>query len=348
VPFSKTFAQLESVANIPSTNNRLLVFNCHEAWVYQLRLLQKPLDIIIDLPGRHTRGWDESMRPVPPNSRFVTLDEVFSARETYDCVIAHNLTDLLDVKGLPGPRLLVIHLTLDGMFLEQGAKTDPGEFRGAVSQYMEQSRVHAVAVSQLKGKSWGFTLDIVPLTADPTDYLPWSGDIAAGLRISNFLRRRARTLLWDFHQRAFASLPVTLVGHNPELHGVYPSKDWADLKQILSRHRFFIHTADPHLEDGYNIATLEAMAAGLPVLGNRHPTSPIEHGVSGFLSDDPAELHKYAKLLLNDHELARRMGRAAQETVTRKFSGETFRTGFLCSIAAAQSLWCQPAHTCAV
>ena len=89
---------------------------------------------------------------------------------------------------------------------------------------------------------------------------------------------------------------------------VHPADDWDHLKQIFSQHRFYIHTADPRLEDGCNMATLEAMAAGLPVLGNRHPTSPVEHGVSGWLSDDPVELRAYALRLLDDHDLARRMG----------------------------------------
>jgi glycosyltransferase involved in cell wall biosynthesis len=329
-------------------NDRLLVFNCHEAWVYQLRLLGKPLDIITELPGRHTRDWDKSMRPVPPNSRFVTLPEVLAARESYNCIIAHNLTDLLDIKSLPGPRLLVIHLTLDGMFLEQHAKSDPAEFRRTVARYAEQSRTHVVAVSPLKGISWGFANDIVRLTADSADYLPWSGELAAGLRISNFVMRRAQTLLWDFHCKTFDGIPVTLIGHNPELLGVAPSRDWSDLKQILSRHRFFVHTAAPTLEDGYNTATLEAMAAGLPILGNRHPTSPVVHGVSGFLSDDAAELRQFAQTLLQNRDLAGRMGRAAQEAVTKHFSGETFRTGFLRSIQQARNSWSRMSRSCPV
>lgn len=317
-------------------NGRFLVFNCHEAWVYQLRLLNRPLDIIINLPGRHTRNWDESIRPVPPNSRLVTLPDVLAAREIYDCIVTHNLTDLLDIKSLPGPRLLVIHLTLDGMLIEQNAKSDPCEFHRAVAQFTAQTNTHVATVSSLKGKSWGFAGDIIPLTADPADYLPWRGDISAGLRISNFVTRRARTLLWDLHQRAFSGLPVTIVGHNPELPDVKPSRNWSHLKEILSRHRFYIHTADPCLEDGYNIATLEAMAAGLPVLGNLNPSSPVVHGVSGFLSDDAQELADYARLLLDDHALAARMGAAAQQTIRKSFSPQLFCAGFLRSLASAQ------------
>jgi len=318
-------------------NGRLLVFNSHEAWVHQLRVLGRPLDIVVDLPGRHTRGWDTAMRPVPENARLIPLGDVLAAREEYNCIIAHNLTDLLDVRRLAGPRLLVIHLTLDGMFLEQKARTKPAEFRRTVATYLAKSCTHAVAVSELKGRSWGFAHDIVPLSVDPADYLPWQGDVSAGLRISNFVARRSRTLLWDYHQRAFANLPVTLVGHNPEMPGVSPSRDWNGLKETLSHHRFFIHTADPALEDGYNTATLEAMAAGLPILGNRNPSSPITHGFDGFLSDDPAELRDFAQLLLNDHALAAKMGQAARETVRLKFSPAAFKAGFSRSIAIAQS-----------
>jgi glycosyltransferase involved in cell wall biosynthesis len=120
---------------------------------------------------------------------------------------------------------------------------------------------------------------------------------------------------------------------------VHPAGSWEELRRIFRRHRFYIHTADPRLEDGYNMATLEAMAAGLPVLGNRHPTSPVEHGVSGFLSDDPAELRGCALRLLEDRALAAQMGAAARECVARHFSGALFQAGFRRSIETAQRQW---------
>lgn len=101
---------------------------------------------------------------------------------------------------------------------------------------------------------------------------------------------------------------MTLVGRNPDMPGVEPARNWEHLKEIFSQHRFYAHTADPLYEDGYNMASIEAMAAGLPVLSNRHPSSPIQHGVNGFVSDDPTELNHYAKLLLEKPDMARSMG----------------------------------------
>ena len=315
---------------------RLLVFNCHEAWVYQLGGLARQMDVIVALSGRYKQTWDEQMRPVPPNASIVTLDEVLASREPYYCIIAHNISDLLDVKRLPGPRLVVIHSTLEGRAREEKSKLPPEKLSAMLTQYLALTGAHAVPCSLLKGTSWGLTEDIVPFAVDADDYPPHVGDVAAGLRISNHIKDRRHILMWDFHEAAFAGLPVRLVGHNPAMPDVNAADNWDDLKQILSRHRFYIHTARTDCEDGYNMATLEAMAAGLPVLGNCHPTSPIVDGVSGYLSDDTAELRRRAEQLLADADLAAEMGRAARQRVIEKFPMATFGRDFANSIETAR------------
>ena len=322
------------------TNNKtLLVFNCHEAWVYQLGVLGYALDIIVGLKGRYKQNWDEQMRPAPPNSRLITLPQALGSRTRYYCIITHNITDLLDIKFRPEPRLMVIHSTLEGRAIEEKSNITPPHMKEMLRQYVGLAGVHAVAVSELKGKSCGFTEDIVPLAVGEDDYLPYSGHLAMGLRICNYIGNRKEILLWDFHEKAFDGVPVRLIGHNPDIPGVAAAENWNDLKQILQSHRFYIHTAKPGLEDGYNTASLEAMAAGMPVLGNQHPSSPIEHGVSGFLSNDPDELRKYAGMLLEDRNLAARMGWQARKTVIERFSMSRFKEGFLKSIEIACCKW---------
>jgi glycosyltransferase involved in cell wall biosynthesis len=322
------------------TNKKtLLVFNCHESWVYQLGVLGYNLDIIIGLKGRYLETWDEQMRPIPPNSRLITLPEAQQSQTNYYCIITHNITDLLDIKQRPEPCILVIHSTLEGRALEESSDVNPQDMEETLRKYLKLIGGHAVAISILKGKSWDFTEDIIPCAVDVDDYLPFSGQKSSGLRICNFVESRKTILLWDFYEKAFDGIPVRLVGHNPNIPGVKAANSWDHLKRIMQSHRFYIHTSKPELEDGYNMASLEAMAAGMPILGNRHPTSPIEHGVSGFLSDDPAELRKYANMLLEDKILATMMGQKARETAIEQFSMTRFKEAFLRSIETARKKW---------
>ena len=145
-----------------------------------------------------------------------------------------------------------------------------------------------------------------------------------------------QVFLWDFYETAFNGIPVRLVGHNPNIPEAEAAQSWEQLKKILQSHRFYIHTANQRYEDGYNMATLEAMAAGLPVLGNRHFNSPVEHGVSGFLSDDAGELTKYARMLLEDRDLAVSMGQEARKAVIERFSMGKLKKAFLQSIETAR------------
>ena len=317
---------------------RLLVFNCHEAWVHQLQALGCDLDILVGLDGHHVRGWDERMRPLPRRSRLLTLDQAVAEQRGYDCVICHSLTDLLESRPLSGPRLLVVHSSYEGRKAAEGAEVPLDQLRAKIRQYLALIGGHAIAVSQLK-VSDGFPSEVVEAGVEPEAYPPHRGDLAAGIRVANQIEQKRLVLAWDVHEAALAGLPVTLIGHNPELPGVAPAADWDDLKAQLSRHRFYVHTADPRFEDGFNMAMLEAMAAGLPVIGNRHPSSPIRHGVDGFLADEPAELRGYAERLLAEPDLARRMGEAARASVAERFPLSRFAAGLQAAIEQAQSNW---------
>lgn len=315
---------------------RLLVMNCHEPWIYQLRVLGADLDIVIGLPGRYTSAWDESMRPLPPRARLTTLDAVNSEPpNTWDCLIAHNITDLLDLKGIDAPALLIIHDFLEGRLAQQASDLPPAAMRERLAQYLKLRGAHAVAISPTKAVSWGVGGDAVPNFVDPADYPAARFTKNAGLRVANHIWSKRVFLQWELHEAAFSGLPVSIVGHNPEL-GATAAGSWDALRDELATHRFFIHTANPKYEDGYNMASLEAMAAGLPIIGNRHPTSPIKHGVSGFLSNDPAELRGFAERLLDDVELARRMGEAARAAVADRFTPARFRIGLLAAIDVAR------------
>ncbi|MFI5233211.1 MAG: glycosyltransferase family 4 protein, partial [Gemmatimonadales bacterium] len=275
---------------------RLLVLNCHEPWIYQLRVLNAQLDLVVNLPGRKVAGWDERMRPVPPNARFLSIAEALAAEAgQWDAVICHNISDLIDTAQIDAPKLLIVHDTLDGRMAQQKATFEKSQMVALLRQYLDNLGAHAVAVTAAKGESWGIVGEPLQCFADPADYFEPTYETAAGLRVANDAVSKRVFLAWDFHEAAFRDVPITLVGHNPQL-GVQAAQGWDDLKRHFASHRFFVHTADPRYEDGFNMAMVEAMAAGLPVISNAHPTSPIKHGVDGFVAERPGEARDCARM----------------------------------------------------
>ncbi len=313
----------------------LLTLNCHEAWVYQLGYLSAQVDIIDGLPNRYTASWDKRMRPVPVNARLISFDQALSEGKMYDCIITHNITDMMDVKNIPGPRILVLHGTLDARMNEETNK-ERDQIRTGLEQYLQLVGGHVVAVSESKRNSWGLKSDVVLNGVKINDYPTWEGNIPAGIRGANQISLKQNVLLWEFHKEAFKDVPIKIIGYNPDMPGIEPAADWKDLKNNLQSHRFFVHTADPALEDGFNMAVFEAMAAGLPIIGNQHPTSPITHGVDGYLASTPQKLEKYALRLIDDRKLAMKMGSAARELAKKKYSSHRFARNFQQAIKIAK------------
>ena len=299
---------------------RILTFNSHEAYIANLARTGFPLDVVCDLPGHHCEGWDARMRPIPSNVTIVRLDQALERH--YDCVIGHNLTDLLAAKHVEGAaRVLVLHSSLTGRVEQEGARVDPGALSAAIRQYLGLVGGRAVVISPMKAKTWGLPCDVIPGAVDVDDYHAWSGDIASGLRVANHVTQKSRYLKWRFHEEIVRDdLPCRLVGVNPDRRGVAPAEGWDDLKRLYAAHRFYVHTAAGELEDGYNLASLEAMASGVPVVTNVHESCPVEDGVSGFVSDSSEVLREGARALLADRERARRMGERAREAVRECFS----------------------------
>lgn len=267
------------------------------------------------------------------------MAEARQSRVRYDCVVCHNLSDLRDAAAIEAPKLLVLHSTLHGRIVEEGSALPARTLCQILAKYIRLRRAHVVAISALKAQSWGLDCPLVPPGIDPGDYSMSTLEMPRGLRVVDHAASRSRILRWDFHQRAFDGVPVTIVGRNPEFPAATVSRDWEHLRSLLSSHRFAIHTAHPDLEDGYNLATLEAMASGLPILGNAHPTSPVVPGESGFLSGESGEVRDYARLLLMDPRLAAKWGRAAREGVAARFPVATFVESMRAAVAEARRVW---------
>jgi glycosyltransferase involved in cell wall biosynthesis len=137
---------------------------------------------------------------------------------------------------------------------------------------------------------------------------------------------RARDLMLghSIQRRLVADLPSTLLGLNDPEDGARFTRSWDDLKDCFRSHRVFLNTTIEGYEDGYNLAMLEAMATGMPIVSTANTSSPIVDGVNGFVSGDEAYLSSRLRELLADRTLAARLGAAARDTVAERFPMQSF------------------------
>lgn len=310
------------------SQRNLLTFNSHEAYVYGLAQIKEQWHVIDQLPGRYISSWDKRIRPVPANVKLITLQEALSGAHHYDCAIAHSISDLLLIKSLKIAKILVIHNSLTGYIAQEGHQVSAENTRSVLNQYINLIQGVVVSVSEMKQKTWGVSGPVIPGYVDGDLFYDFEGTEACGLRIGNQLLNKSQILNWDFFKSISEGFPVQIVGYNPDIPGAIMPADVDELRGHYRRHRFYLHTAQYDLEDGYNLASLEAMATGMPVICNEHPTAPIISGVNGFISDDIDELRGWIEMLLMDRDMARKLGAAARETALEHFPLSRFRNNW--------------------
>ena len=72
---------------------------------------------------------------------------------------------------------------------------------------------------------------------------------------------------------------------------------------------------------GTRLKVLEAMATGLPVVSTKVGVAGLNltDGLNVLLADTPEEMAEKAVLLMNNHSLAEKIGKAGQEHVQKYF-----------------------------
>jgi hypothetical protein len=313
---------------------RLLTFNCHEAYVHLLGKLGHALDIVDGLRGRVSARWDERCRPVPEGARLIRLEQALAAPR-YDVAIAHNITDLLALRTLALPKILVLHVSLQARLREEPAAPDAAAMRRQLGDYLAAIGALAVAVSQAKAESWGQRCPVIRPCADPDEYRGFEGTRPVALRVANQVMQRPERFAWPAHLAITRGQPTVLVGHNPELEGVAPAACWAELKALYREHRAYVHSAGDGLDDGYNLGVVEAMMTGMPVVSLSGSESPVADGVSGYVSDDVSYLNARLGELLADRELALELGREARRRALELFDVGPFVAGWNAAIERA-------------
>jgi glycosyltransferase involved in cell wall biosynthesis/predicted TPR repeat methyltransferase len=270
---------------------------------------------------RFARPWHSQYRPVPPAIDLVDEPTWRAGLKSgaYDVVVAHNELNALDLLDCGLPCILICHNRRS--YLETTVDRDLEKGKAQYKKVLEriQDQFSFVFISESKRDDYGLPGAVIPPGIDVSEYGGYTGDIAEVLRVGNSMRARDLMFDVDFQERVCEGIPNRVVGFDPEIPGAKPSDSFDDLLDTYRRLRCLLHVTREDFEDGYNLAMLEAMACGMPVVSLANRMSPLTHGVDGFVSHDADELRACVNRLLDDRDLAHEIGRKGRETVERKF-----------------------------
>lgn len=305
---------------------KIITFNWHTPYLSMLAKLPHEFDVAPpDVPSSQLTSWDENMRPLTPNVHPVSKDEAqkrIAEPGFYDIVLAHNVKDLMLTKNLNIPKLLVFHNRLSTEAQLGGKPEIVDDYRTQIRSLV--SGVYCIFISKTKRYDWGLPGEIIMPGIDASLYGGYTGEKNVAIRVGNSIKSRALMTGYSMQEEVLHGLPNLLVGVNPEIPESQPSKNWDDLKRIYREHRLLLNTSMPPWEDGYNLAVLEAMATGMPVVSVANPTSPLTDAVDGFLNVDAGGLRKNVEKLLGDKNLAMEIGARGRETVKKYFPMDAF------------------------
>ena len=315
---------------------KILSYNWHEPYLCLLSKIGHTFLIVEPkVSDNKYRRWDKNMRPVPNNVILVSEKEAISQLDegAIDLLIAHNVKDLVNVYEYSIPKILVFHNKLTTEIKLGRNKVNRDDYLIQINPLLKD--VKKVFISESKRRDWGLEGDVILPGIDVTDYDGYSGDNSSILRVGNLIKERDIMMGFTTSESILKDLPSHTLGMNPTIIESRLSSGFDDLLAHYRSFRAYLHTTSNNYEDGYNLALLEAMAVGMPVLSIANNTSPIKNGINGYISDDIQYLRSCALKLLDNQKLAYSLGQKARETVRDKFSQIKFLQLWVKSIEAS-------------
>lgn len=320
---------------------RVLTFNFHEPYLCLLAKTGHDFTVGLYRQPPFARTWETRFRPIPANVTLVDEPEWRRDLETgkFDVVIAHNAKNVYSISELllrsRTPALFVCHNRRT--FIE--SLIEPPREKGLIAHAELLAQVRCVAsfvyISESKRDDYGIHGIVIPPGIDVDEYGGYTGEIAEALRVGNAMRSRNLMFDVDFQEKICDGIPNRVIGDNPDIPSSRPSASFDDLLDKYRSLRCLLHVSRSGFEDGYNLAMLEAMACGMPVVSLANRTSPLTDGVDGFVSYDADTLRERIKALLADRDMARAIGAKGRETVATKFPLSAFVANWNAAIEEA-------------
>lgn len=303
---------------------KILTLMHHESYISSLARTEDDYVVVTKFKGVDL-SWNPSSPPPRQNIQLEEFDERLKEklrRKYFDVVVCHTIKDLIRFFLFFRQKyVFIIHITLRWNTLFDKLKS--AIKRIVLGLFMITHKTVVVSVSRYKADSWYVSAKIIPSTPGIVPIVPTKKESVIVV-VGNRIKSRGLESGWDLLESLLRDFPITVIGNNPELVSALRPRSYHEFLNYFQRGRVFLFTTRAPYNDGWNLALLEAMQVGLPVVTIAHPTSPIRHEYNGLVGKNREELATHLNRLLLDPELAARLGENAKKTVEDEFSLKKF------------------------
>jgi hypothetical protein len=180
---------------------------------------------------------------------------------------------------------------------------------------------------------------LIRFYADPAEWHGWTGAEPVVIQVTQHLRQRDPYTNWGFWEQATAGLHRMPLGPGSEVIGGPGALSYDDMKAWLRHARVYCYTGTQPAS--YTLGLLEAMMTGIPVIsiGPAHmrifPYGPDlfeGHELASGWTDNPATAATQLRLLLEDHDEAKRVSEHQRQRAIELFGVDRIKaewTAFL-------------------
>ena len=293
----------------------ILTFAAHER--YQSQLAKTGHNFYL-FQSDGVKNWNNDYAPLPDNHYILPRETLYKGL-SFDMILSHSkfgqfqMSELINKNlGLP---IISLEHTVPTPHLKQEWLNEIKNMTGDIDVFISE---YSKGVWELNTDEY----EIVHHSVDTEIFKPRSVEKKPYvLSVVNDFINRDYCCNYSGWVRITEGLDTRIVGDNGEIGS--PADSVEDLVNEYNSAQVFLNTST---FSPLPSVVLEAMACGSAVVSTATCMIPeiIEHGVNGMISNDESELRSYIEQLLSDKDLREKIGKAARETILKKFTEESF------------------------
>jgi glycosyltransferase involved in cell wall biosynthesis len=291
---------------------KIFTWHIHGSYLYFLS--QGDYEIFIPVNEKKTEGYYGRGQTFPFGKNVTEVPAKEIRNLEFDCILFQTnknyLVDQYDILSEEQRQLPKIYLEHD----------PPTKHPTDTKHIMNDQEVSLVHVTHFNNLMWHseVSAQVIEHGVTVPHDINYSGILPKGIVVINNLPARGRLLGLDIFLEVRKHIPLDLVGMGTGELGLgevlHPQ-----LPSFISQYRFFFN---PIRWTSLGLAICEAMFVGLPIVGlaTTELSSVIKNGESGFVHTDINYLVDKMKSLIENKELAIRLGNAAKQTAMERFN----------------------------